>query len=220
MAQLDEGIVQQPVSLDILRQLPGDVVKGDRVAARGGFGFVELQCHAPLQGVSPIGGGADDKLAEAILVPDVAVALEAILEAIKRMVEGSRGDDREERAAQPHLARDMQNLQCPVIIEQDPVLQIADEHALVEILEHAFKAPLLFVGVADGLGDLPLGLLSRFYEGFGDLLNGGIEEAEIFTRLRIKRAGGSCMHQRAHILDDMLDGHGNVDIEFLPRPSR
>ena len=149
------GAAQQRVASRQLRHLGSDVGEGDDITA-GLLALVEDQGHAAREQGARIRSRQHHRRRGVGLFLDRAVG-----QALERVQDRLAGDQVEQRAAEPQLARKVEDAKGGLVVEQDPVLEIADQHAFAQIAQQRFQPALLRLDpggrLVDRAGDLAPG---------------------------------------------------------------
>jgi hypothetical protein len=105
---------------------------------------VDDQAHAAVQHGAGALGGADEGGAF-LRRPLAAIALEPLLEPLEGMQDRLLGHQIEQRATEADGVRRLEDLNRGIVVQQDPVLQVADQDAFIEVDENRFQPALLFL---------------------------------------------------------------------------
>jgi hypothetical protein len=226
LAHVAGHVVQHAVAPDAGGELVGDVLEDDDIAdrplralaLRPGRVAADSERDTALERVVAELRGADDEAGEAVRVIGVPAAAETIGETHQRVTEGLGGDHAEERAAEADIARDVEDLQRPLVVEQDLMLEIADDDTLLQVAQDGGELLPLLLRPRGRLRDGPVDLAASLGHGRRQLADRRAERAEMAGRARGHRPLGPGVGGRPQVIGDGQQRPCHALVELEPDP--
>ena len=168
--------------------------------------------------MTAVGGGGHDQRAQAVPVIEMARLGQANGQPLQRVTEGLGRDQVEQRAAQAEIAGDMQDLERMAVVEEDLVIEGADQNTLVEIAQHRLEPVLLAFDPGGRIGDRALDIGPSAVESCGHVARGGCQRTEIAGAMLVDLPPGAAMGDRPQVSSEALDRPRDMLVEFQPDP--
>ncbi|WP_255542585.1 hypothetical protein [Azospirillum sp. INR13] len=152
-------LAQQGVALAQRRQFAGGVGQGQHITGDDGrlvrsrVGVLQDGAHAAFQQDAAVGGGADELGGGAVLVIDVPAFAHPQGEPFQRVGQRLRHHEMKQRAAEPQLPGQVQDVEGGLVVEQDLVPGVADQDAFMQVAQHGGELGLLLLRLGGRLGD-------------------------------------------------------------------